>query len=494
MQAANTGLTGGSTPSGTYDRGVVVINTMRIAGIHLLRAGRQAICLSGATLHDLEGRLAPLRREPHSVIGSSCVGASVVGGICNNSGGALIRRGPAYTEYALFARVDENGVVRLENHLGLKLGTDAEEMLERLERGEFTDADLTNDERPGSGRGYDERVRQVDLPTPARFNADPTWLFEAAGSAGRLMVLAVRVDTFPADERTATFYVGTSNTADLTYLRRKMLSECKHLPIAAEYMHGDAFRLAERYGKDSYLVIRWLGTRRLPRLFHVKGQFDEVVRRIGLVPKNLSDRLLQLASHLWPAHLPRRIRDFGKRFEHHLILKVPDKSIQQTRELLQDLTKGSSCEAFECTREEEQAAFRHRFVMAGAAIRFQSIESRRVGELIALDVALRRNETEWFENIDPELRRQLVGAFYYAHFFCHVFHQDYVVRNGVDAEAVKDRLLNNLAQRGAKYPAEHNVGHLYEAEATLASHYRALDPANCLNPGIGKTSKKRGWQ
>ena len=37
MQAANTGLTGGSTPYGEdYDRDIVIINTMRINDIHLL--------------------------------------------------------------------------------------------------------------------------------------------------------------------------------------------------------------------------------------------------------------------------------------------------------------------------------------------------------------------------------------------------------------------------------------------------------------------------
>ena len=30
--------------------------------------------------------------------------SSVVGGICNNSGGSLLQRGPAYTEMALFAQ------------------------------------------------------------------------------------------------------------------------------------------------------------------------------------------------------------------------------------------------------------------------------------------------------------------------------------------------------------------------------------------------------
>ena len=89
MQAANTGLTGGSTPSGDdYDRDVVVINTMRIDSIQIIDEGRQIIGLPGSTLFGLEDKLAPFGREPHSVIGSSCIGASIVGGICNNSGGA----------------------------------------------------------------------------------------------------------------------------------------------------------------------------------------------------------------------------------------------------------------------------------------------------------------------------------------------------------------------------------------------------------------------
>ncbi len=64
--------------------------------------------------------LAPHQREPRSVIGSSCIGASVLGGVCNNSGGALVRRGPAYTELALYAQVDELGELQLINHLGGK--------------------------------------------------------------------------------------------------------------------------------------------------------------------------------------------------------------------------------------------------------------------------------------------------------------------------------------------------------------------------------------
>jgi D-lactate dehydrogenase (quinone) len=113
---------------------VVLINTMRIAGLHLVNNGEQVVCLPGTMLFQLERALRPLGREPHSVIGSSCIGASVFGGICNNSGGALIHRGPAFTQLALFARLDEEGDLHLVNHLGIRLGADPETVLEKLEK------------------------------------------------------------------------------------------------------------------------------------------------------------------------------------------------------------------------------------------------------------------------------------------------------------------------------------------------------------------------
>ena len=58
MQAANTGLTGGSTPFGNdYDRPIVIINTMRINAIHVINEGQQIIGLSGSTLFGLENKL-----------------------------------------------------------------------------------------------------------------------------------------------------------------------------------------------------------------------------------------------------------------------------------------------------------------------------------------------------------------------------------------------------------------------------------------------------
>jgi D-lactate dehydrogenase len=99
-QASNTGLTGGSTPDGdNYDRGIVIVSTARMKKVYVIGQGKQVVCLPGATLDQLEKTLKPLGREPHSVIGSSCIGASVFGGVCNNSGGALVQRGPALRKW-----------------------------------------------------------------------------------------------------------------------------------------------------------------------------------------------------------------------------------------------------------------------------------------------------------------------------------------------------------------------------------------------------------
>ena len=52
-------------------------------------------------------------------------------------------------------------------------------------------------------------------------------------------------------------------------------------------------------------------------------------------------------------------------------------------------------------------------------------------------------------------------------------------------------MLTLLDKRGAEYPAEHNVGHIYEAKPALREFYETLAPTNTFNPGIGKTSRKR---
>lgn len=493
MQAANTGLTGGSTPDGAdYDRPVVILNTLRLTGIQLLNDGRQVVCLPGATLDRLEQALAPLDREPHSVIGSSCIGASVLGGVCNNSGGALVRRGPAYTELALFAQVDAQGQLQLINHLGIALGEDPEQMLERLQRGDYTATDVDNHSgRAATDPRYATQVRQVDAPTPARFNADPSRHFEAAGSAGKLAVFAVRLDTFER-ERSEVFYIGSNAMEDLTDIRRHLLTAFERLPISGEYLHREAFDIGQRYGKDTFLLIDRLGTARVPAAFALKSRIDGWFESVGA--RGVTDRLIQAAMRLLPAHLPPRMTQFRDRYEHHLLLKVSAADAAATDAFLRTHFADGQGDFFHCTAEEGRKAFLHRFAVAGAAVRYREVHRDAVEDIVALDVALRRDDRQWVEQLPAALEARLAGKLYYGHFLCHVFHQDYIVRKGEDPLAIEHAMWALLDQRGAEYPAEHNVGHLYPAKPALAAFYRELDPTNAFNPGIGQTPKHAHWR
>lgn len=495
MQAANTGLTGGSTPDGDdYPGGVIIISTGRIDRIHVIADGKQTICLPGATLHSLERTLKRFDREPHSVIGSSCFGASVIGGICNNSGGSLIQRGPAYTELSLYAVIDDDGQVRLVNHLGVALGDTAETILGRLDRGDFdtTDIDAAPD-RQAHDHDYVREVRQIDSNRPARYNADTRCLHEASGSAGRVIVLAVRIDSFPQERDPVTFYIGSNDPDRLTAIRRTMLRDCNELPIAGEYMHRDAFDIADRYGRDMFVLIERLGTDRLPALFAAKSRFDAIADRLPFTRPHLSDRIMQRIGRVMGDHLPAFMRDFRNRFEHHLLLKVSASMADETHNLLADILNNDEGDVVRCAPDQSAKVFLHRFVAAGAAVRYRAVHGDRVEDIAALDVALPRNSLNWREHLPSDLSAHVLHALYYGHFFCHVFHQDYILRKGSDPIAFEHRLWALLDERGAEYPAEHNVGHLYQAKPQLVDFYRSLDPRNQCNPGIGQTTKARHW-
>lgn len=494
MQAANTGLTGGSTPDGSgYDREIVLINTLRITGVQVIAGGAQVVCLPGATLDKLEQVLAPLGREPHSVIGSSCIGASVLGGICNNSGGALVRRGPAYTELALYAQVQADGRLVLVNHLGIALGATPQEILTRLQSGDYREADIAHDaQRAASDPRYAAAVRDVDQDSPARFNADPSRLFEASGSAGKLCLFAVRLDTFPKVPSTV-FYIGSNAADDLTTVRRHLLTALPELPIAGEYIHRTAYDIGEKYGKDTFLLIDRFGTARVPAAFALKSRVDGFFERLGM--RGVSDRIIQALTNLLPSHLPPRMRQWRERYTHHLLLRVSTDTADATRAFLTEHFSGSASGGwFECDADEGRKAFLHRFAIAGAAIRYREVHRAEVEDIVALDVALRRNDRDWVEQLPADVEADMVHKLYYGHFFCHVFHQDYIVKKGVDPLAMEHRMWALLDARRAEYPAEHNVGHLYVAKPALADFYRELDPSNSFNPGIGHTARGKNWE
>ena len=352
-QAANTGLTEGSTPKGDYERPVVILSTMRLKGLHVLQEGKQVVALPGATLFELSQQLAPLGREPHSVIGSTSIGATVVGGVCNNSGGALCRRGPAYTELALYARVNENDELELINELGIDLGYTPEEILLRVERGNFPESSIRHDAGKASDDDYQTIIRGADQPGAARYNNDPRLLFGASGSAGKVVVFAVRLDTFEQEKDVTTYYVGTNSTQELADFRFRFLREASRLPITTEYLHRELFDVAKRYGKDSFLLIKWLGTQRLPAAFKLKNRIDALCRNVPFLPTPFTDHALQAISRLLPSPLPKRLNTWRDAYEHHLIIRVNGDMTEETEQFLDQCFAHDGCLASRGSRRRQ---------------------------------------------------------------------------------------------------------------------------------------------
>ena len=494
MQAANTGLTGGSTPCGNdYDRPIIVINTMLINNIHIIKEGSQIVSLTGSTLFDLEKKLKPYGREPHSIIGSTSIGASIIGGICNNAGGSLVQRGPSYTEMALYAKINKNGNLELVNELGINLGSSPEEILDNLQNQNYKEADVFNTNKLGSDDKYSEIVRQIDKNTPSRFNSDSRLLYGASGSAGKIAVFAVRLDTYISPKENKVFYLGTNDPDVFWKIRRDILSKFKTLPTLGDYLHRDCYDAAKKYSKDTFLVIERLGTTFLPTLFELKRKVDIIAKKLKFLPDNFSDRLMQFLSIFFPNHLPKRMEKFRDLYEHHWIIEMSDDGISEARDYFANIFESNDGDFFECNDFESKKASLHRFVSASAIGRYHILNSKSHGEMMSLDIAFPRNEKNWFEKLPKEIDSMLEMKLYYGHLFCHVLHQNYILKKGVDSEKLKSKLLKIYDKRGAEYPAEHNVGHEYLAKPSLKKFYKELDPTNVFNAGIGRTSKNKNW-
>lgn len=219
------------------------------------------------------------------------------------------------------------------------------------------------------------------------------------------------------------FYIGSNDTGVLDAVRRHMLSEFSNLPVAGEYLHRDIFDIAEMYGKDTFVMIDKLGTDKMPLFFTLKGRVDAWLNNVSFIKPNFTDRLLQRVSKLLPSHLPKRLKAYRDRYEHHLMIKMSGEGVDEARRYFATFFQQADGDFFECTAEEGAKAFLHRFAAAGAAVRYHAVHHDEVEDILALDIALRRNDRDWFERLPAEFNDALVHRLYYGHFFCHVFHQ-----------------------------------------------------------------------
>lgn len=135
------------------------------------------------------------------------------------------------------------------------------------------------------------------------------------------------------------------------------------LPVSGEYMHGRAYDVSKRYGKDTLVLIDKLGTGRLTSIFALKGWVDAQLSKLPLRPKNLTDRVMQGLSRIWPTVLPGRTETLRDRYAHHLILKMRDDGVAEA--YLDTHLTGPESGWFARTPREGKIAGLHRFAAAG---------------------------------------------------------------------------------------------------------------------------------
>jgi len=277
-------------------------------------------------------------------------------------------------------------------------------------------------------------------------------------------------------------------------IRRDILSQFENLPTSGEYLHRDCYDAAKKYSKDTFIAIDKMGPSFIPKLFELKRKVDLIAEKFRILPNKLSDRLMQFLSNFWPNHLPRRMEQYRDQYEHYWVIEMSDEGIDEAKAYFEKFFTKNEGNFFECTKKEAEKALLHRFVAASAQGRYHAINQKKLGAMMSMDIAFPRNEREWFEKLPLEIDSLFEMKLYYGHLFCHVLHQNYILKKGVNVEELKQKLLKTYDDRGAEYPAEHNVGHEYFAKTSLSSFYKKLDPTNGFNPGIGRTSKRKYWR
>ena len=89
----------------------------------------------------------------------------------------------------------------LINDLGIELGDTPEDILSNLQTKNYSSDQIQFPKKLASDNAYEERLRAIDEDTPARFNADGRRLYGVSGSAGKVAVFAVRLDTYSSAKK-----------------------------------------------------------------------------------------------------------------------------------------------------------------------------------------------------------------------------------------------------------------------------------------------------
>jgi D-lactate dehydrogenase (quinone) len=538
-QGRNTGLTGGSVPRPTtsHSRPTVVFNMTRLKTVH--RLDDQVLCFAGVGIHDLSILASQQNRESHSILGSVFLNPTVAAGVAFGSGGTQMRKGPAYTERALWCTVSEDGQVVLHNTLGIGSNhllnssstvSQSEEILGILDH-HLNSIENVSKEIPAScAKKYAENLCQIDDQI-SRYNADTSGI-DPCRSEGKVLILASIHDTFPVPKQKKSYWISCQSLEDAYLIRNKVLLEnSADLPISCEYLNQDCYEVIDRCGRILCYCLSLVGiNEKLFKLWSLKLFIESLP--IPLI-NSLPDRLLYHLNPLFPTYLPSHIHSLHRTHSHHLLLTVGDydanpastiEKIEKKLSLLQDslpssASSSSSIQICELkTAEEIQKVNTFRFV-AAIAFKVWCVGNQKNG--ISIDYSQRKNDST-----EPDIAPAASGTgatagetvagqatvipllrMRYSHFGCNVIHEDLgfdlLISRSSSAdltdlaqgsvEKYKKAIKKIIESQGGKLPAEHGHGIEYLAPVPTQERWMRMDPSNVMNPGIGGLSEEKHY-
>ena len=533
-QGQNTGLTGGSVPANDQNgdtRPVVVISFRYLNRMFPLDKGERIVCLAGsglASLHQFLEQEFP-DREPHSVLGSTFLNPTTAAGVAFGSGGTQLRKGPAYSDRALYLTVSETkwgerqvhvvntlGIEGLENYVERRQLDSVSNLVDRWSRlvnGGY-DRTMRYSSKEGKARWahdvtYGRRLCDSTSPLNAddsndisRFNADTRGSFPNR-SEGKVVILATVHDTFPKPRATKTFWISfDSLDTALAFRRQVCLQDPEDLPISLEYMDKDAFDVIDQAGRVLSSSICLVGTTSsiLRHLWNVKLW----VEALPFERANLwVDRVLFFVNPLIPSSLPPPIMKMSHQLGHHVSMTIGEfggGELDRLQKRMEDFlkTRGEeTIQVYECkTSREKHSLSAFRFA-AAPAFRTFCVGNGLQG--VSVDYALPKTKGQVpvlsvTNNSESSQDEVPVKRMRYSHFGCNVVHEDLAYGTDVDVHNAKYSLKRVVEHMGGKMPSEHGHGREYVAPPETQARWIEMDPLNVCNPGIGGLSNRRRYQ
>jgi D-lactate dehydrogenase len=413
---------------------------------------------------------------------------TVAAGVAYGSGGTQIRKGPAYTERALWCEIDEKGKVAIRNTLGIKAAND-DELFKKIESGSIAadDIDPKFAHVPASSSSsYSKHVCVLD-GNVSRFNADTSGI-EPCRSEGKVLILATLHDTFPEPRYTKTLWVSCNSLEEAQQLKREvLLNNPADLPVACEYMDRDSFDVVDSAGRFLCHALSKFGIgSSLEKMWNLKLKVESLpLPKFDVLP----DKILYHFNNVLPKALPDKVYSLGKLYNHHLIVTLGeygDGNMERTEKRLQEFCdKHGSVYVHECEKPEVSQITFFRFAAAPA---FKTYCQGTNTQGLSIDYALAKNnfskpEFRHLQGSDVPIKRMR-----YSHFGCNVVHEDICFPNSTDVEEVKMKIKAEIESEGGKLPAEHGHGTEYKAPQATQERWQRMDKLNIMNPGVGGTS------